>query len=119
MAIIFFFQNEAKILHRHVFIAINILYKFGEDILKFINERDIKVYGKGDACTHTHIHIQKEFHNLPAMAFRRWRKIINSYEAVKFINWSIAVRDDGTLRYISVAAIYITLCRRNMSQPHQ
>ena len=29
----FVFQNEAKILHRHVFIAINILFKFGEDIL--------------------------------------------------------------------------------------
>ena len=32
----FVFQNEAKILHRQVFIAINIHYKFGEDI--FINE---------------------------------------------------------------------------------
>ena len=32
----FVFQNEAKILHRHVFIAINIPCKFGEDI--FINE---------------------------------------------------------------------------------
>ena len=31
----FVFQNEAKILHRHIFIAINILCKFGEDI--FIN----------------------------------------------------------------------------------
>ena len=38
------FQNEAKILHRHVFIAINIPHKFGEDI--FINEWDIKVYVK-------------------------------------------------------------------------
>ena len=27
----FVFENEAKILHRHVFIAINILCKFGED----------------------------------------------------------------------------------------
>ena len=32
----FVFQNEAKILHRHVFIAINILRKFGEDI--FLNK---------------------------------------------------------------------------------
>ena len=30
-----YFQNEATILHRHVFIAINIPYIFGEDI--FIN----------------------------------------------------------------------------------
>ena len=27
----FVFQNEAKILHRQVFIAINIPFKFGED----------------------------------------------------------------------------------------
>ena len=40
----FVFQNEAKILQRQVFIAINIPCKFGEDI--FINERDIKVYAK-------------------------------------------------------------------------
>ena len=32
----FVFQNEAKILHRQVFKAINIPCKFGEDI--FINE---------------------------------------------------------------------------------
>ena len=32
----FVFQKEAKILHRQVFITINIPYKFGEDI--FINE---------------------------------------------------------------------------------
>ena len=32
----FVFQNEAKILHRYIFIAINIPSKFGEDIL--INE---------------------------------------------------------------------------------
>ena len=32
----FVFQNEAKILQRQVFIAIIVLYKFGEDI--FINE---------------------------------------------------------------------------------
>ena len=32
----FVFQNEAKILHRHVFIAINIPCKFSKDI--FINE---------------------------------------------------------------------------------
>ena len=32
----FVFQSEAKILHRQVFIAINIPCKFGEDI--FINE---------------------------------------------------------------------------------
>ena len=31
----FVFQNEAKILHRQVSIAINILCKFGEDI--FLN----------------------------------------------------------------------------------
>ena len=36
MAAILFFQNDAKILHRQVFIAINIPCKFGEDI--FINE---------------------------------------------------------------------------------
>ena len=40
----FIFQNEAKILQRQVFIAINIPCKFGEVI--FINERDIKVYAK-------------------------------------------------------------------------
>ena len=40
----FVFQNEAKILHGQVFIAINILCKFGEDM--FINEGDIKVYVK-------------------------------------------------------------------------
>ena len=38
------FQNEAKIFHRHVVIAINIRWKFGDDI--FINEGDIKVYVK-------------------------------------------------------------------------
>ena len=32
----FLFQNEAKIFHRQVFIAINIPCKFGEDM--FINE---------------------------------------------------------------------------------
>ena len=32
----FVFQNDVKILHRQVFIAINILCKFGEDI--FIDE---------------------------------------------------------------------------------
>ena len=31
-----FFQNEAKILHRQVFIAINITFKFGKEI--FTNE---------------------------------------------------------------------------------
>ena len=36
MAAILLFQNEAKILHRQAFIAINIPCKFGEDI--FINE---------------------------------------------------------------------------------
>ena len=40
----FVFQNEAKILQRQVFIAINIPCKFVEDI--FINESDIKVYAK-------------------------------------------------------------------------
>ena len=40
----FVFQNEAKILHRHVFIAINIPCKFDENIL--INEWDIKIYIK-------------------------------------------------------------------------
>ena len=40
----FVFQNEAKILHRIVFIAINIPCKFGEDM--FINKLDIKVYVK-------------------------------------------------------------------------
>ena len=37
-------QNEAKLLHLQVFIAINIPCKFGENI--FINECDIKVYVK-------------------------------------------------------------------------
>ena len=32
----FVFQNEAKIFHRQVFIAVNILCNFGEDF--FINE---------------------------------------------------------------------------------
>ena len=32
----FVFQSEAKILHRHVFVAINIPCIFGEDI--FVNE---------------------------------------------------------------------------------
>ena len=36
MAAILFFQNEAKILQRQVFIAISIPCKFGEDA--FINE---------------------------------------------------------------------------------
>ena len=36
MAAILFLQNEAKILHRQVFLAINIPCKFGEDF--FINE---------------------------------------------------------------------------------
>ena len=46
------FYKEAKILHRHVFITINILCNFGEDI--FINECYVKVYvktGQTDACT--------------------------------------------------------------------
>ena len=36
----FVFQNEAKIMHRHVFIAINIPCKFGKGIC--INEGDNK-----------------------------------------------------------------------------
>ena len=48
----FVFPNEAKISHSHVFIAINILCKFGEDI--FINERDIEVYVKHDKRMHAH-----------------------------------------------------------------
>ena len=40
----FVFQNEAKIFQRQVFIAMNILCKFGEDI--YINEWDVKVYVK-------------------------------------------------------------------------
>ena len=40
----FVFQNEAKMLQRQVFIAINIPCKCGGDI--FINEWDIKVYAK-------------------------------------------------------------------------
>ena len=39
-----FFQYETKILHRQVFIAINIPCKFGEDI--FTNESDFKIYPK-------------------------------------------------------------------------
>ena len=39
-----FSENEAKIFDRHVFIAINIPSKFGEDI--FLNEWDIKVHVK-------------------------------------------------------------------------
>ena len=38
----FDFQNEAKVLERQVFVAINIPCKFDEDI--FINEWDVKVY---------------------------------------------------------------------------
>ena len=38
------FQIEAKILHKHGVIAINIPCKFGDNIC--INERDIKVYVK-------------------------------------------------------------------------
>ena len=56
MAAISIFQNEAKILQRQVYIAINIPCKFGKDI--FINEWDIKVYaktwqtdGRTHACT--------------------------------------------------------------------
>ena len=30
----FVFQNEAKILHRHIFVAINIPCNFGDDIFK-------------------------------------------------------------------------------------
>ena len=39
-----FFQNEAKIFNRQVFIAINIPCNFGEGI--FMNERDMMVYVK-------------------------------------------------------------------------
>ena len=59
----FVFQNEAKILRRHVFIAINIPFKFGEDI--FINERDVKVYEQ----THGWMHTRKTFYNLPTTSF--------------------------------------------------
>ena len=38
------FQNEAKIVYRHVFIEIKVPFKFGEDI--FINSQSIKVYVK-------------------------------------------------------------------------
>ena len=44
MVAILFFKMRPKNLHRHVFMAINISCKFGEDI--FINELDIKIYRK-------------------------------------------------------------------------
>ena len=60
MVAILFFQNEAKILQRQVFIAINIPWKFDVDI--FINEWDVKVYvktwqtdGWTDGCTSRHV----------------------------------------------------------------
>ena len=64
----FVFQNEAKIMHRHVLIAINIHCKFGKDM--FIMELDIKVYVKTcptDARTHAcaRLHVQQVFYNLP------------------------------------------------------
>ena len=52
----FVFQSEAKILHRQVFIAINIPCKFGEDV--FIN-------------------VRKVFYNLPITAFGHRREIKN------------------------------------------
>ena len=66
----FVFQNEAKILHRQVFIAINIPYKFREDI--FINEWDVQVYvetWQTNGCTHKQMHVWKVFYNLSTMAF--------------------------------------------------
>ena len=53
------FQNEAKILQKQVFIAINIPCKFSEDI--FINEWDVNVYAKtwrtdGLVGARTHAH---------------------------------------------------------------
>ena len=72
----FVFQNEDKILHRQVFIAINIPCKFGEDF--FINERDIKVFvktGRTDGLTH----VRKVFYNLPTTAFGRRREIIKPH----------------------------------------
>ena len=51
----FVFQNEAKLLYRQVYIAINILCKFGEDIL--INE-----------WTDAQMHGRKVFYNLPTTA---------------------------------------------------
>ena len=69
----FCFWNEAKILHRQDFKAINIPCKFGKDI--FINEWDIKVYVKiwwTDARTHR----RKAFYNLPITAFGHRQEII-------------------------------------------
>ena len=39
MEAILFFKHEAKMFYRHVFTAINIPCKFGEDV--FINDKDI------------------------------------------------------------------------------
>ena len=50
MAAILFFRNETTILHRQVFIAINIPCKFGEDNL--INELNVKVYVKSNIRMH-------------------------------------------------------------------
>ena len=68
MVAILFFHNEAKIFYRHVFIAINILCKFGEDI--FINDQDIKIYVK---MRRTDAH--KAFYNIPTMAFGHWQEV--------------------------------------------
>ena len=70
---LFVFQNEAKILHRQVFIAINIPGKFGEDI--FINEWDIKVYVKTWG-TDRRTYVRKAFYNLPTTAFGHRQEII-------------------------------------------
>ena len=52
----FVFPNEAKILQRQVLIAINIPYKFGEnifinEILRFMQKRDEWTDGRMDAHT--------------------------------------------------------------------
>ena len=59
----FVFQNKAKLLHRQVFIAINIPCEFGEDI--FIN----------DGWKKARMHIWKAFYNLPTTAFGHRREI--------------------------------------------
>ena len=62
-----FFENEDKMFYRHVFIAIKILCKFGEDI--FINESDIKFDVKRDKRAHPCRHTRKEFHKVPTPVF--------------------------------------------------
>ena len=69
----FVFQNEAKILQRQVFIAINIPCKFSEDILNEKMNEILKFMQKRDERTDARTHVWKAFYNLLTTAFsRRW-----------------------------------------------